>query len=63
MTMNDTALTGTTPRVERPVLIADDLLLVRDGLTLLVSSILGPVEFLDGLPVVKHLNFKGRRPS
>ncbi|MEO7546829.1 MAG: response regulator transcription factor [Ramlibacter sp.] len=45
--MNDAAFTDTVPGEGVPVLIADDHLLVRDGLKLLVASILGPVQFLE----------------
>lgn len=63
MTMNDAALTATVPGLERPVLIADDHLLVRDGLKLLVSSILGPVQFLEASDAESLLKMAGVLPQ
>ncbi len=45
--MDSAAFADTVPQPRGPVLVADDHLLVRDGLKLLVASILGPVRFLE----------------
>lgn len=45
--MNTTFPSRSTPHLDAPVLIADDHALVRDGIRMLITSILGPVSFLE----------------
>jgi DNA-binding NarL/FixJ family response regulator len=45
--MNTTFPSRLTPRPDVTVLIADDHALVRDGIRMLITSILGPVNFLE----------------
>ena len=45
--MNTIFPSRSTPRLDAPVLIADDHALVRDGIRMLITSILGPVSFLE----------------
>lgn len=61
--MNDAAFADTVPGEGVPVLIADDHLLVRDGLKLLVSSILGQVQFLEACDAESLLNMAQALPQ
>ncbi len=61
--MSDVRNIQPSPSPDHLVLVADDHLLVRDGLKLLVASILGSVQFLEACDAPSLLAMAGAQPA